>query len=244
MTKINFLYSKSFIVISIFSIFLISMFSQNSFGFEENLLALQTGIISTANEDYAISNEYQVRVFHDGKLMRISGVTTTDETFYLYQYSNGEDIRIHGKIFSEGRFIPLILREQVEEQKPLVVPKSDLIMAVKLSKYTYSNYPFTIAVKVFDAKKNPQAVFDQTYGVRENIPVVVTISTKSGQVVSSMEGITDSRGLFNDTYIVRERVVSQGEYDVKVTIDGNDDTSQSFKTFFRGDIRDYFHNTN
>ena len=214
--------------------------AQSAFGFEENILALQTGIISTNNQDYAISQEFETRIFQDGKIMRLSGITTTGEQYYLYQKIVGDNTLVKGKIFVNNDFIPIIFNEEFLEQKPR---QSDieLIMAVKLSDYTYSNYKFVISVKVFDSEVNPNARYDSRTGVLENVFVNVTITDRFDEFVTTLSGNTDSTGVFQGEYLVLEGVVDQGEYNVKVIIDdGTSNTSQSFTTFFRGDIRDYF----
>ncbi len=78
-------------------------------------------------------------------------------------------------------------------------------------------------------------------GVLENVFVNVTITDRFDEFVTTLSGNTDSTGVFQEKYLVLERAVGQGEYNVKVIIDdGTSNTSQSFTTFFRGDVRDYF----
>ena len=114
-------------------------------------------------------------------------------------------------------------------------------MAVKLSQYTYSNYQFIISVKVFDAEQNPSLNYNQRTGVLENVFVNVTITDRFDEFVTTLSGNTDSTGVFQGEYLVLEGVVNQGEYNVNIMIgDGTYNTSQSFTTFFRGDVRDYF----
>lgn len=214
--------------------------AQSAFGFEENILALQTGIISTNNNDYAISQEFEVRIFQNGKIMRLSGLTTTGEQYYFYQKSVGDDIIVRGKIYVNGAFVSIIFKEDLLEQKTQQ-PETKLVMAVKLSQYTYSNYQFVISVKVFDAEQNPSPNYNQRTGVLENVFVNVTITDRFDEFVTTLSGNTDSTGVFQEKYLVLEGVVDQGEYNVKVIIDdGTSNTSQSFTTFFRGDVRDYF----
>ncbi len=214
--------------------------AQSAFGFEENILALQTGIISTNNNDYAISQEFEVRIFQNGKIMRLSGLTTTGEQYYFYQKSIGDDIIVRGKIFVNGAFVPIIFKEDLLEQKTQQAD-TKLAMAVKLSQYTYSNYQFIISVKVFDAEQDPSPNYNQRTGVLENVFVNVTITDRFDEFVTTLSGNTDSTGVFQGEYLVLERAVGQGEYNVKVIIgDGTSNTSQSFTTFFRGDVRDYF----
>lgn len=217
---------------------------QNAFGFEENILVLQSGIISTSIQDYAISQEFETRIIQNGKIMRLSGITTTGEQYYLYQKIIGEDIVVRGKVFTNNAFVPIIFNQELFEQKT-VKSDSNLIMSVKVSDYTYSNYNFVISVKVFDADVNPIAKYDSRTGVLENVFVSVTITDRFDNHVTTLSGNTDSRGVFQGKYLVVEDVVEQGEYNVEVMIDdGTSTTSQSFTTFFRGDIRDYFHNSN
>jgi len=218
--------------------------AQSAFGFEENILPLQTGIISTNNQDYAISQEYKAKIFLNGKIMRLSGLTTTGEQYYFYQKSILDDTIVRGKIYVNGAFVSIIFKEKILEQK---TQQSDtkLAMAVKLSQFTYSNYQFVISVKVFDAEKNSLPNYNQRIGVLENVFVNVTITDRFDEFVTSLSGNTDSTGVFQENYLVLEGVVDQGKYNVNVMIDdGTSNTSQSFTTFFRGDIRDYFHDTN
>jgi len=65
--------------------FYIQSYSQNAYGIEENFVTLGTGIISTQDRDFAVSNDFQTRIFQNGKIMRLSGVTTTGEPYYIYQ---------------------------------------------------------------------------------------------------------------------------------------------------------------
>ncbi len=214
--------------------------AQSAFGFEENILALQTGIISTNNQDYAISQEFDAKIFLNGKIMRLSGLTTTGEQFYLYQKSIGDDTIVRGKIYVNDAFVPIIFKKEILEQKTQQTD-TKLAMSVKLSRYTYSNYQFVISVKVFDAEQNPFPNYNQRTGVLENVFVNVTITDRFDEFVTTLSGNTDSTGVFQGNYLVLEGVVDQGEYNVNVMIDdGASNTSQSFTTFFRGDIRDYF----
>jgi len=231
------------VMISVLSgIFFTQIDNQTAFGFEENILALQTGIISTSNQDYAISQEFEARIFQDGRIMRLSGITITGEPYYLYQKIVGEDTIVKGKIFVNNAFVPIIFKEAFLEQKTQQAD-TELIMVVKLSSYTYANYPFVISVKVFDGEVNPQAKYADRLGTLENMFVNVTITDRFENHVTTLSWYTDSLGVFQENYLVLEGVVDQGEYDVNIMIDdGNTNINESFTTFFRGDIRDYFHN--
>lgn len=231
----------STIILVISCIFFVQIEKQSSFAFEENILALQTGIISTDNQDYAISQDFETRVFQNGKIIRLSGITTTGEYYYLYQKNVNGDIIVKGKILSNNVFIPIVFKESAIEQQTQN-EDSKLIMVTKLSSYTYSNYPFVISVKVFDSQINQNPKYDSRLGVLQNVLVNVDIKDRFGKQITKLTGKTNSNGVFQDKYVVLEDVVDQGEYKVVVTIDdGKTKSSKTYTTFFRGDIRDYFH---
>lgn len=215
-------------------------FSQKVFGIQDDFLVLQTGIISTEDEDFAISNNFETRILHDGKIMRISGITTTGEAYYVYQKIEDDVTTVNGKVLVNGVFVPIVIKEILYEQEAQIIPETKLNIAVKLPQYTYSNYPFVISVRVFDLEKNPQARFEETFGTLENVFVNVTITNRFDKFVISLSGTTDSSGLFRGSYLVNEGIVGQGKFNVNVIVnDGVTSTSKSFTTFFRGDIRYY-----
>ncbi|MEX0854370.1 MAG: hypothetical protein WD018_01220 [Nitrosopumilaceae archaeon] len=228
-----------------FLIFFTQSYSQYAFGFEEDFLVFQTGIISTDNQDYAISKNFEARIIQDGKIMRVSGITTTGEVYYLYQKMVDSKIIVKGKILVNGIFVPIKYREEIFEPEILVKPKTELIISTKLPQHTYTRYPVAISVKVFDAEKNPQAKFEDREGVLENVFVNVTITNQFDKYVTSFGGKTDSTGLFRGSYVVRENIDVPGKYNVNVTVyDGDTSINQSFTTFFRGNIQDYFKGKN
>jgi len=223
--------------------FYMQSYSQNAYGIEENFVTLQTGIISTQDRDFAVSNDFQTRIFQNGKIMRLSGVTTTGEPYYIYQKNIDDDIILKGKILFDGDFVSIIHKEIIPEPQVSVEPDTQLIMSTKITHHTYASYPLIISVKVFDAEQNPQANYDQSFGALEDVFVNITITNEIDALVTSLSGNTDATGLFRETHIVREGIDLPGEYTVNVFIDdGITNTSQSYKTFFRGDIRDYWDN--
>ena len=236
--------TSSIILISITIIFLQS-YSQNVLAFEENFLVLQTGIIPTEDKDYAISKDFQTRVILDGKIIRLNGVTTTGESYYLYQKIIDDEIFVNGKILVNGVFIPIKYKEEMVESEILNTPETKLIFSARLPHHTYAGYPFTISVKVFDSTKNPEAKFEQAEGALENVSVIVDITNQNNNLVTSLSGKTDTSGLFRGTHLVRQNIDKQGEYTVKVTVgDTSNPIEQNFTTFFRGNIQDYFGDNN
>ncbi|HXV65809.1 MAG TPA: hypothetical protein VD731_01095 [Nitrosopumilaceae archaeon] len=239
--------SKISIIVILSSIFIVSIIffshthSKYAFGFEENLLVFQSGIISTDNKDYAISNDFKIRVIQDGKIIRLSGITTTGEVYYLYQKMKDDKIIVSGKILENDDFIPISYNEEIYKPKIPVDSKTELILSTKLPQHTYASYPVGISVKVFDAKKNPDARFEQSEGALENVLVNVTITNQEGKFVTLLSGKTDSTGLFRENHVVRANIDTPGKYFVNVTANYQDiSINQSYTTFFRGSIQDYF----
>ena len=236
-----FLFTATLMITVLSSIFLTQRDIQDAFGFEENFLPLNTGIISTSNQDYAISNDFQTKIFQNGKIIRLSGITTTGESYYIYQKNIGENVILKGKIIVEGTFVSLIQNQIIPEPQITQVSGTQLIMSTKIPHHTYAGYPLIISVKIFDADLNPQAEYEQSYGAIENVLVNIIIRNQFGKMVSSFNGNTDSAGLFRANYIVKGGIDLPGEYSIDITIDdGINTASQSFKTFFRGDVRDYW----
>jgi hypothetical protein len=235
------IFSISFAVVCGLGLVFNYLFSQTAVGNQDDFLVLQTGIISTENRDFAISNIFETRILQDGKIMRMSGITTTGEAYYVYQKNDDDGTTVvNGKILVNGVFIPIINKEITSEQETQIIPESKFDMVVKLPSYTYSNYPFVISVRVFDVEKNPQPRFEDTFGTLENVFVNVTITNRFDKFVTSFTGNTDSTGLFRGSYLVNEGIVGQGKFNVNVIVnDGVSSTNKSFTTFFRGDIRYY-----
>jgi hypothetical protein len=230
------------LIITVFSnIFLVQTNNQTAFGFEENFLPLQTGIISTSVQDYAISNDFETKIYQNGKIIRLSGITTTGESYYIYQKNIGDEIILKGKILVDGDFISLIENQIVPEPQITLVPETKLLMLTKIPHHTYAGYPLGISVKIFDAKLNPQAEYEHSIGALENVFVNITITNQFDKLVSTLKGNTDSTGLFRANYIVKGGINLPGEYSINITIDdGTGSKTQSFKTFFRGEIKDYW----
>jgi hypothetical protein len=233
--------------ISVFSLGIIFIslesYTHDAFGLEENFVTLQTGIISTQDRDFAISNDFETRIFQNGKIMRLSGVTTTGEPYYIYQKNIDNEIILKGKILLEGTFVSIVQKEIISEPQVSLESGTKLLMFTKIPHNTYAGYTFTIGVKVFDLEQNPKADFYDKDGVLEDVFVNVRITNEFGKIATTFNGTTDVTGLFLKDYRVKYGLDLPGKYTVNVFIDdGTSSTSQSYTTFFRGDIRDYLEN--
>jgi len=238
--KISLIVIVILISISIGSlIFFTQSYPQYAFGFEENFIVFQTGIISTDNHDYAISKNFETRIIQDGKIMRLSGITTTGEVYYLYQKMIDDKIIVKGKILVNNKFIPIIQSRTVAEEKQIADIKQSLPIKIVISQphYTYWGQFYTINVKVFEADKNPLNNYWFKEYLVPNVPIFIDINHENGRHLTTMEGTTNEDGYFSGRYYVRDNLDWGGKYNVHV-VAGNEDNNdiKDVTTFIIGEI--------
>jgi hypothetical protein len=228
------------IVVTIGSIvFFIQSNSQNASAFEENLLVFQSGIISTENRDYAISNNFEMRIIQDGRIMRLSGITTTGEIYYVFQKIVDSNTIVKGKILVNDKFIPIIQSRSVVEEKQIVDIKQSMPIKMVISQPhdIYWRQIYTINVKVFEADKNPLNDYWFKEYLVPNIPILIDINHESGRHLTTIEGTTNEDGYFKGQYYVRDNLDWGGKYNVHVVAgdEANNDT-EDLTTFIIGEI--------
>jgi len=220
-------------------IFFTQSYSQYAFGFVENFVVFQTGIISTDNQDYAISNDFKTRIIQNGKIMRLSGITTTGEAYYVFQKIVNSNTIVKGKILVNDKFIPIIQSRSVVEEKQIVdIEQSLPIKIVILQPHdTYWRQIYTINVKVFEANKNPLNNYWFKEYLVPNVPILIDINHESGRHLTTMEGTTNEEGYFKGQYYVRDNLDWGGKYNVHVVAGdkANNDT-EDLTTFIIGEI--------
>jgi len=228
------------VIVSVgFLIIFTQSFLQNTLAFEENLVILQTGIILTAEEEYAISNNFQTRIIQDGKIIRISGVTTTGEIFYAYQKMTENDIILRGKILVNDGFISIIKPIQVfDEGLTDETSKSQPIKMVILQPHsTYWRQTYTINVKVFEVDKNPSNDYWHKSNLVPKVPILIEINHENGRHLTTIEGITNDDGYFKGQYFVTDNLDWAGKYNVHVVAgDKSSSITQDLTTFIIGEV--------
>ncbi len=222
-----------------FLIIFTNSFLQSTLAFEENLVILQTGIILTAEGEYAVSNNFQTRIVQDGKIIRISGVTTTGEIFYAYQKTTEKDIILKGKILDNDRFIPIIkpievfnesLTDETQKSKPIK-------MVILQPHSTYWRQIYTINVKVFEIDKNPSNDYWYKEYLVSKIPILIEINHENGRHLTTIEGITNDDGYFKGQYIVKDNLDWAGKYNIHVVAgDESFGATQDLTTFIIGEV--------
>ena len=230
------------ILISIFIgslIFFTQSYSQNAFGFEENFVVFQTGIISTENRDYAISNNFEMRIIQDGRIMRLSGITTTGEPYYVFQKTVNSNTIVKGKILVNDKFIPIIQSRSVVEEKQIVDMEQSIPIKMVISQPhdIYWRQIYTINVKVFEADKNPLNNYWFKEYLVPNVSILIDINHESGRHLTTIKGTTNEDGYFKGQYYVRDNLDWGGKYNVHVVAgdEANNDT-EDLTTFIIGEI--------
>jgi len=212
--------------------------SQDVFGLEENLVTLQTGIISTQDRDFGVSNDFETRIFQNGKIMRISGLTTTGEPYYIYQKNVGDNIILKGKILLGGTFVSIVQKDIISE--PVIETQTQVEEPIKMiiqqSLRTYWRDSYDISLMVFEADQNQY----NDYYYREyrvpNIPITVDIKHENGDHLTTLTGETNERGYFEASHFIVENLILPGKYLVHV-VAGNDLATQDLETYVIGYVR-------
>jgi hypothetical protein len=229
----------SFIVFINSIIIFNELISHSAFANEENFTILQTGIISTSYTDYQISNNFDLRILHDGKLMRIVGITTSGYPYYAYQKIIDDEKILNGKILVDGKFIPIVQRYEPVQEEIKTNKQKEVIVLIKQPHHGYYYDSYVITAKSFEAKLNPRADVYQNWGYVDGVKINVTLTKRFGDILTSFGGETNQFGTYTGKYIWGYRDKT-GEYNVTVVSDYKGDiNTQYFNTFYRGYISNF-----
>jgi len=165
---------------------------------QEELLLLNNGLISTATNDYQISSNFEIRVFHDGELIRIKGITASGYPYYVYQKMIDGDVELRGKIFIDGKIFPIVNKLSTIQKitsEPEPEPETEMLILVKQPSFSYYTYYYNIIAKVFDASSNPLEIFEHNSGFLEGIDIEIILTDPDGNVFHSYNGTTNTFGI-------------------------------------------------
>jgi len=183
---------------------------------------LESGIISTKNNDYIISNDFDIRQFFYGKILRISGTTIDGNFYYVYHKIIDDEIFLKGKIFLDGKFVPLEFNkepEQVTKESSMPLEQPEMKILVKQTERVYWKQNFDITIRVFNAELNRLNDFDQNWGYIPGIDILVEIFNEDDELLTSLSGQTGNTGYYDAEYYIVENLISRGDYIVNVTAD-------------------------
>jgi len=200
---------------------------------QEELLLLNNGVISTASNDYQISSNFDIRVFHDGELIRIKGITASGYPYYVYQKMIDGDAELRGKIFINGQMHSIVNKvSYIQEPEP--EPETEMLILVDHPSFGYYRFSYNIIAKVFDASTNPLEIFEQRSGVLEGIEIQIILEDPDGNVFRTYDGKTNALGYFNERFAWKYGD-PVGQYNVTVIADdGAKKISRQYETAYRG----------
>ncbi|AJW70929.1 hypothetical protein [Nitrosopumilus adriaticus] len=221
---------KNYAILPILLILSIAMISiDNVYGQVDllsDILFLQTGEISTAESQFQISSDVEIREFFGGNIVRISGLTIEGFPYITYSRIIDEKTDTKGIIFINGKFVSLSFIEKTIETQNTVEKQDDLAILVQYTQRVYSEKFVKLDIKIFDKKQNKLNDFYQNYGHIQNINIGVTIVNEDNQEIFSSSGITNENGLFQTEYFIPEN--SKRET-LTVTITAESENSKSSK---------------
>lgn len=186
----------------------------------------QTGEIQTVENQFLISNEFEIREFFNGNIIRVSGQTIEGFPYIIYSKVSDEKLDTFGKIFISGKFVNLIFNEINNNQESIPEQKQDnLSILVKYSQRVYSNQDILIQIKTFDPEINTKNDFTQNYGLIPNTDIQVNIIDDEGITIFSENGKSNENGSYETQFRVPVDKITT--YTMK--INSSNDSSESSK---------------
>jgi len=219
-----------FVIFGIFVIFCIGSISISSVSGQidplSEIIFFQTGELHTNNNQFQISDEFIVREFFNGNIIRISGQTIEGFPYITYSKISDENIDTHGSIFINNKFQKLSFSEKIIQTEQSVDKKDDLEIVVQYTQRAHSKQLIFVDVKIFEKEQNKYSNFNQNYGYITNTNIKVTITDDDNLEIFSSTGITNDKGLFETKYLVPDN--SKRET-LAITINAENDNSVSSK---------------
>ena len=221
---------KFFIIFTIFSIVIFgSVFLDTSYAQIDPLseiLFFQTGELNTEKNEFQISDEFTIREFFNGNIIRVSGTTIEGFPYITYSKIHDEDIDTHGIIFINGQFVKLTFIEKPIEDMPIEQKIDDLSIASQYTQRAHSKQFIFVDVKIFEHEQNKYNKFDQNFGFISDVEIQVTITNEDQEEIFSSVGISNNKGLFETKYLIPDN--SKRET-LTITINAENDNSSSSK---------------
>jgi len=204
---------------------------------QEELLVLNNGVISTASNDYPISSNFEIRVFHDGELIRIKGITASGYPYYAYQKMTDGDAELRGKIFIDGKMFSIVNKVsyiQVSEPEQEQEPVAEMLILIDHTSSSYYTESYNVITKVFDISQNPLEQFGYNSGLLEGIDIQIILTDPDGNIFRTYNGTTNALGYFNERFQWKYGDPI-GQYNVTVIADdGINKITKQYDTAYKG----------
>ena len=166
------------------------------------ILFFQTGELETIENQFQISDNFVIREFFNGNIIRVSGQTLEGFPYITYSKIFEESIDTHGFIFINNQFVKLSFIEKSIQIEETENKNENLAIAVQYTQRAHSKQYVYIDAKIFDKEQNKYNYFDQNYGQISNVSVHVLITDKSNFEIFSFQGNTNDEGLIETKYLV------------------------------------------
>ncbi len=200
---------------------------------QEELVVLNNGVISTASNDYQISSNFEIRVFHDGELIRIKGITASGYPYYVYQKMIDGDAELRGKIFINRQMYPIVNKVSYI-QEPEQEPRTEMLILIDHTSSSYYTQSYNIITKVFDVSQNPLKLFEHKSGLLEGVDVQIILTDPDGNVFRIYNGTTNALGYFDERF-QWPYASPIGQYNVTVIADdGINKIAKQYDTSYKG----------
>ena len=186
---------------------------------------LQTGIISTEENKFSISNDMSIREFSNNEIIRVSGHTIEGFSYITYSKILNDTIDTRGIIFVGGEFLKLSFNEG-SIKKEVSEKDDDLQILVQYTQRVYSKTTAHIDIKVYDPEQNKLNDFYQNYGFLSDRNVEIIVLDENNDAFYSTTGVTDEKGMFETEFYIPERYPKET---LTVTINATDNDSESSK---------------
>ena len=172
---------------------------------------LKTGIIPTAYKNFEIYPDLHVRVLDD-TVMRISGITTDGNPFYIFEEIEGNELKVRGTIVDKGNAIPFfykinLIEEELEpEEKPSQENAEEIFLSVTQPHNTRTGREYVLTARVSDSAGFPI----------NGASIDVTFTSSQEFEVAKISGETDQKGFFKTNHLIQRNIIPPGKYDVTV----------------------------
>ena len=166
----------------------------------------QSGELQTTENQFLISNEFNIRELSSGNIIRVSGQTIEGFPYITYSKISNGDINTRGVIFVNGKFVDLsfienpIVPERIEKN-------NDLVLLVQYSQSVYSREYVQVDVKLYDKEQNKSNDYYQNYGYVADVDIKINITNANQEIIFSSNGTTNERGFFETRYLLPDNSI-------------------------------------
>ena len=190
------------------------------------IIFLQSGILQTEENEFLISNEFNIREFFNGNIVRVSGQTIEGFPYITYSRMSDQSIDTQGVIFISGQFVKLSFMEKPIENEDIEEKVEDILITTQYTQRAHSKQFVFIDVKIFEKEENKNNDFNQNYAYVTNTNIQVVIVDENLENIFTATGITNDKGLFETKYLIPDN--SKRET-LTITINAENDNSSTSK---------------